>query len=869
MATAMQDTLLERAAQLEVLDAAYATAMGSCGRLVLLAGEAGVGKTVLLRRFCEQRTARVLWGDCDALFTLSPLGPLVDIAAVTGGELASVVAAGAPPRAVAAAVLRELAREPAIVVLEDVHWADEATLDVVRLLSRRLGGVRSLVLASYRDDELERTHPLRVALGELARREACDRVRLPALSVEAVAELAAPYDVDHVELHQRTAGNPFFVTEALAAGGVELPATIRDAVLARIAPLSPPARALLDAVSIVPGPVELPLLEALADDAGHLDECLASGVLGPAGPAVTFRHDLARVAVEESLPPDRRVALHRRALQALADATVSPDPARLAYHAEAAADGAAVLRFAPTAAERAAASGAHREAAAQYARALRFGDSLEPAARAVLLERRSHECYVANLPAEAIEARRRALACHRELGDRRREGDALRALSSVLWCPGEVEESERAGRDAVAVLEPLGEGRELAMAYANLASLAMNHEDGAATAEWGERAVELARSLGADDIEVNALCSIGTIELLVGGPACRATAERSLERALEAGLVEDALRSYSNLAWAAIRHRDLALGDRYLRAATDYASDPGLDLWWIYLLGYRARLELDAGRWGDAETTAALVIRYRRASLLPMVLALTALGRLRARRGDADAWSPLDEALNLAGPELQRIEPVAMARAEAAWIAGDHDRVVEETGRVLALAERRDARWVSGEAACWLRRAGCARSSGGDERARVADNPYMLELAGRADDAAARWTALGLPYEAALASAGSDDAAARRRAHRALLDMGAPAAATAVARELRRRGVAKVPRGPRAATRENPARLTARELDVLALVADGLRNRDIAERLVLSTKTVEHHVASIRAKLGARTRGEAGARAVRQGLLSL
>ncbi len=845
-----------------MLDKAFEATSASGGRLVLVAGEAGVGKTVLLRRFCERRAkaARILWGDCDALFTLSPLGPLTDISAITGGELAESVASGDPAHAVAAALLRELARgEPAIVVFEDVHWADEATLDVLRLLSRRVATVPALLVATYRDDELDRTHPLRVTLGELSRREATDRLRLAPLSVEAVAELAAPHGVDAAELHRRTAGNPFFVTEALAAGGVELPATIRDAVLARVKPLSPAARHVLDAAAIVPGTVDLPLLEALAGEAvEQLEECLSCGVLGAAGAGVAFRHDLAHVVVEEALVPNERLELHRRALAALAGRA---DPARLAYHAEGAGDGDAVLRFAPAAAERAAAAGAHREAAAQYARALRFADGLGPAEHAELLRHRSHQCYMADHPDDAAEDLQRALEYYRALGDRRGEGDALRALSNILWCPGLIDEAEHAGHRAVAVLEPLGPGRELAMAYANLAALAMNHEDARGNAEWGGRALELARTLGDEAIELHALNSIGTMEFLARGPGARAKTERSLELALRSGRIDDALRAYANLVWAAVRHRAYPLADRYLQEATEHASDPDVDLWRIYLLGFRTRTELDQGRWDEAAETAALVVRGRLASPLPVIIALTVTARLRARRGDPDPWSPLDEARALAGEEFQRIEPVAVACAETAWLAGDRDRVIAETDHVLALARERDARWVLGEILCWRRRAGVEEEPG----AEVAE-PYALELAGEHEQAAARWAALGCPYEAAVALAGAADEAAQRRALDELLAMGATAAAAVVGRRLRERGAANLPRGPRPATRENPAQLTARELEVLDLVADGLRNRDIAERLFLSPRTVDHHVSAILRKLGARTRGEAGAAAIRLGL---
>ena len=656
---------------------------------------------MLLRRFCARHagTARILWGECDGLFTLSPLGPLVDIAEVTGGELADLVADGAPPHAVAAAVLRDLAgRLPAIVVFEDVHWADDATLDVLRLLSRRLSTVPALLVASYRDDELDRGHPLRVALGELSRREATDRLRLVPLSMEAVAELAAPHGVDAVELHRRTAGNPFFVTEALAAGGVELPATVRDAVLARVAPLSPPARRLLDAAAIVPGTVELPLLEALAgDDTRHLEECLSCGVLGAAGAAVAFRHDLARVAVEETLAPDRRLALHRRALAALAGA----DPARLAYHAEGAADADAVLRFAPappstprrpaptarpprsTRAPCASATSSSPRRAPRCSSAARTS-ATSPTCRA----RRSTICGTrSTATAGSATAAARATRCAR-----------CRASSGV---PAEVDDGRYApGRDAVAVLEPLGPGRELAMAYANLASLAMNHEDAGETAEPGAHGRSSSHAaLDAEAIEIHALNSIGTIEFLTGGPHARATAERSLELALEAGLVDDTLRAYANLTWAALRHRAYPLADRYLRAATSTRAIPGSTCGGSTCSAIAPARSSTRAAGTTPPRPPMLVIRGRRASTLPVMLALAVSGRLRARRGDPDPWTPLDEALALAGPELQRIEPVAVARAEAAWLSGDDDRVIAETDRIAALAgarrplgDRRDRR---------------------------------------------------------------------------------------------------------------------------------------------------------------------------------
>jgi hypothetical protein len=343
---------------IDVVGMAASVRASSGGPLVLLAGEAGSGKTTLLRELCSERGGLRSLGGCDALDTPRPLGPLPDVVAAEGGQLGAVVEEeGASPSRVAGALADDLRRRsPTILVLEDLHWADEATLDVVRLLARRLDSLPVLVVVTYRDDEIERTDAVRVLLGELAGRSVGRRVTVSALSLDAVAALAEGHDVDVELLHQRTGGNPFFVTEVLASGGAGVPATVRDAVLARVARLDDDARSLLDAVAVVPGGAEVWLLGALAGDGlGALERCLASGMLKTEGRTVGFRHEIARVAIESALPLDRAVDLHRAALGALtAVRRDGADPARLAHHAEMAGDADAVLSHAPAAAERAA-----------------------------------------------------------------------------------------------------------------------------------------------------------------------------------------------------------------------------------------------------------------------------------------------------------------------------------------------------------------------------------------------------------------------------------------------------------------------------------------------------------------------------------
>ena len=694
--------LLERGDAIATLDGLLDGVRSSSeGRLVLVGGEAGVGKTVLLRRFCDaQEGVRILWGGCEPLRTPRPLGPLWDVADATGGELGERVVGGAKPHEVAAALLGELRRRPpTVLVLEDLHWADEATLDVMTLLAPRVGSAPALVLASYRDDEVARSEQLRFVLGHLLRRPG--RLKVEPLSAAAVASLAEPHDVDADELYHRTGGNPFFVVEALAAVGERLPETVRDAVLARAAGLPEQARRLLDAVAVVPGQVELWLLEALAGDlAERVDECLAAGMLVAGRAHVAFRHELARLAIEEAMSPRRRLALHRDAVAAfVARGSRDADVARLAHHAEAAGDVDAVLASAPRAAERAASSGAHREAAEQYARALRFSDALSPEARAELLQRRADECYTTAQFDAAITAQKEALECRRQVGDRRGEGDALRSLSRLLFFAGRTDEGEPIALQAVELLEELPAGHELAMAYGNVSQRRMVIEDTEAAEAWGTRSLELAQRLGDLEAEIYALTNLGAAALQAGRPEGEEKLERARSLAEAHGLDEYAARARLQLVYSHLRDRRFDVAGEHIRVGLADCTDRGLETWRLYLLALRARLELEVGRWDDAADSAGLVLRDPRSAPVARGWALAVLGLLRARRGDAEASEPLDEAdvLVRSTGELMRIGPVAAARAEAAWLTGDREAVEQATGPALELALRCGARgsWVS------------------------------------------------------------------------------------------------------------------------------------------------------------------------------
>nr|WP_296073076.1 LuxR family transcriptional regulator [uncultured Actinoplanes sp.] len=840
--------LLERTGELATLDRLLAESAAG-GRVAVLSGEAGAGKSTLAAAFTRAAGARAqtLWGACDPLLTPRALGPLHDIARGLGGALRDRI--GAAPRTEVFGLLldaldrpRQVARP--VVVLEDLHWADEATLDMVAFLGRRLALCRALLVLTYRDDELGPDHPLRTVLAGLPR-GLIHRVPLPALSREAVAQLAARAGRTVPDVFAMTGGNPLLVTEVLSGPAEDVPPTVRDLVLSRLTTISEPAREVARLVSVIPSGAEPDLLR---DHLDAVEECLARGVLTTTGGSVSFRHELLRRAVEESLSPVRRQALHAEVLKALSDRP-SVDPARLVHHAHHSGDAAAVLRWAPVAARRAAQLSAYRQAVAHYETALPLAGDRPPAERATLLEEYSVVAYHCGRSAEAIDARRAALDLRRSLGDEVAIGEGLRWMSRLSWWNGRPLEARDAAYRAVEVLEAQPPGRELAAAYSNLSQLFMLAQDLAPAIAWGARATELARRLGDLDTEAHAMINVGTARLQNEDLAGVTDLNRAYDLAVAAGLDDHAGRALTNLASTALDLGHLAVAEPALERVMPFLTARHMDGYHRHMLGHRARLRLARGDWTGALEDADEALGGPPMPGPGLNPALVARGTLRVRRGEPQ--TDLAVAADLAYPtdEPQFVCPVAAALAEAYWWSGDVERATAEAKRGLEVAIRAGQPWFIGELAFWLRRFGAL----GTTPSRVA-TPFRLLLEGDWQGAAAEWERRDFPYARAEALAFADPPEALRLFDR----LGAVVPARRLREELRERGL-PVPRGPRAATAADPIGLTARQREVLKLIAEGLSNTDIAARLTLSAKTVDHHVSAVLSKLGVSSRGRAAA----------
>lgn len=843
------------------------------GRVVLLGGEAGIGKTSVLEEYATRLGPefRVLRGGCEALFTPRPLGPVQDISAALDPHIVDLLARTAAPAQMFPALLKALgdAHGAQILIFEDVHWADHGTLDFIKYLGRRIGVLPALVILSFRSDEVGEHHPLAHVLGDLPS-SVVARIALEPLSAEAVVELARAAGRSAEGLHRLTGGNPFFVTELLAgaAAGAKggLPTSIKDAVWARMARLAPRECELLEVISVVPGAVERALLQSVFGPDGEeiADACVQHGVVTQDDHgALKFRHELARQATLARVQKNAQRKYHAKFEAAITAAHDTYPLSRRVFHAAGAEDAAGVLEFAPQAARQAARLGAHREAAAHLATALRFASAASPELAAQLHEDWAYEAGLSlSIDDKVIDARLRAVQLWRAQGRIEKVGYNLHWLSRLHWYRGEVAQAGRCADEAVHLLEVLSPGPELAMSYSVRSQQHMLNGRMDEAIEWGTRAIALASQFGETETRAHALNNVGTASLFSGRPGGLALMEESLALARANGFHEHAARVFTNLAEYGVVFKDFALAERVTAEGIAFDTRHDLDAWTHYLVGRQAQLRMEQGRLHDAQTIARGVLGLERLTLVMRLPALTVLAKVRMRLGESDGRALLLDALQqaLATEEPQYIVPMRLALVEAAWLANDIAACCEQLSFLVKMDPANFNPWGRGELAVWRRRAGREDGSPANDT----PEPHATELRGDAVAAANAWDRLGVPYEAGLALIqvqGADADAGFARAVSTLEAIGARPAALRAREAAKAAGAdAQLPplrRGPYATARHHPFGLTARECEILRLIAQGDSNRDIAARLSRSPRTIEHHVSALLEKLNAANRMEA------------
>jgi DNA-binding CsgD family transcriptional regulator/tetratricopeptide (TPR) repeat protein len=928
---------------------------------VLVEGPAGIGKTRVLVELAARLGDRadVLFGHCVALGDQTlPFAPLVDAlgelirregatavrrwagpAADELGRLAPGLTGDAAPTDSTASsstrlyqalttLFRALAeRRPLVLVLEDMHWADRSTRELIALLARQQHS-DLVIVVSVRTDEspvppglagyladLVRHSEHRVVIGPLTRDEQARQVS-DILGVPPRTQLLN-------EIYARAEGNPFFAEELLALGADnQLPTTVRDLLLTRLESLQPATRQVLRTACLVGREVPFRLLEAVVDVRGErleaaLREAVEAHVLHADGDALVFRHALLQEAIAASLLPGEAARAHRRLAETLTEAPTLAGrryggvAGRIARHWDAADEPERALVASLAAGREASTALAFAESLAHYQRALELGrvvpdgERLLDVPRARLLRSIAEVAHLAAHPDVATALIREAIDCV-DPADEHLRGWLHERLGRYLWMSGDGQGALVAYQEAVHLVPAEPPTRARAAVLSGLSQILMLADRHAESAQRAYEAIAVARQLpDGRSIEGHARCNLGVDLAALGrieeGIAELRTAIRIADEEFDD--VDENARAVVNLGsvlWTAGRLREAAdVALESVRVSDELGLHRRKGVWCrcdaAHVLALLGRTDEAWPLLEEARELAPQGVDAIRVDLVE--------GFVRSRQGDLENGRRLLERARAAGGQLldpQLLGPLYAALAETALAQGDVVGATAIVDEALGLAPDT---WhpvfavpvftVGVAVAVRHNPPRAERARDLLRRAEVAEatldwSPSMVEaeLAGAraelSDDSeswaavAEHWNTLGDRYRAAAArvrcanavlTAGGDRHAAAGLLDSAVVEGRAIGAAglVALAEDLGRRSRLRL---VAAASAGNPHRLTSRESDVLGLVCQGLTDRQIGAALFISPRTAERHVSNLLAKLAVERRSELVAAAHRERLLN-
>jgi DNA-binding CsgD family transcriptional regulator len=840
------------------------------GHCVFISGEAGIGKTSLLKAFYRELKTRcnIYQGTCDALFTPRPMAPLYDIILQLGSDLPENNIDNPSRTGFFTKIFHELnnQKEKCIVVFEDIHWADEATLDFIKFMARRIAQLRCLFILTYREDEINEQHHLRNILGQL-NPDSFTRMQLLPLSKEAVDKMAEETGHDAENVYSISGGNPFYVNEILASYSPGVPDNIKDSILAVYNRQEEGTKNAWQLFSVIPEGLEInrfAIIKSSWDKA--LDHCFALKIIIIKGDRIIFKHELYRRTIEGSLSPFKRVELNKKLLDLLLNSfEEGGEIERIVHYAKNANENKLVLKYAPLAAKQAALLGAHIQASKLYFTAIEYFDGSDIDQLVQLYEAYAYECQLTNQVKNAIIYQGKALKIWEERNEIDQIGNSLRFLSKLWWLDGNRDKAEKYGEEAIKTLQAQPSSRAKAMAFSNMSQLKMFSEEADESIQYGTMAIEMAKEIKDDEILCHALNNVGSS--LWKSRASEEAGKKMLMESLDIGLKnsfhEHAARAYSNIIHHSIEFKEYDLATQFLEDGINYCEERSLDSFKNYQLYLRSKILMETGDWNQAVSIAKDLFESPTQMGTVKIGSLVVLATIKIRRGEADALAYLQEAKSLAfvSKEPHRFIPVVIACLEYEWLTTTRVLGEEEIKQCVDLVQKINNIFLNCEFAYWL-----FKTRAQNVAIENLCEPYIFLNQRKAGKAADFWEEKGCPYDKALAlSEGNEND--KKIAVSIFQQLGATAVCDKLKSEMRAAGIKKIPRGLRESTKANPAGLTNRELDVLQLLQKAAHNKEIAGTLFISSKTVDHHISSILFKLDVNSRSKAVTEAVRLGIL--